>query len=244
MTTLTIDAKDFRDLVTPVLPMACKDDMYPVLCAVLVESDGKWLSATTTDRFRGAIKRIKKRATDDDPTTEWPKFRALIPMHAVRSLLTMFKVKARTPSATMTLTVEGDDGGVERLTAEAVGLFDLFDSGRFVYTLAAGEFPNIRPLIRQALETPQDERSAEVGLNPNFMADFRSCGAQTLRVILGAPGKVAVVTDDDGFIGLIMPRRLLAGVGEPTEVEDWSAFLADKPEPKTKKASRRKVGAA
>ena len=240
MTTLTIDAKDLRALVAPVLPMACKDDMVPVLCAVLIESNGKWLSATTTDRFRGAIKRIPKRATDDDPTTEWPEFRALIPTHAVRSLLTMFKVKPRTPPATITMTVDVDDAGVARLTAEAVGLFDLFDSGRFAYTLLKDDgFPEIRPLVRKALETPSEKRSAEVGLNPNFMADFRSCGAQTLRVVLGATGQPAVVTDDEGFIGLLMPRRLLS---DAPELEDWSAFLAEKPKPK--KSSGRKAGAA
>jgi len=241
MTTLTIDAKEFRALVSPVLPMACKDDMMPAICAVLIEADGKWLSATTTDRFRAGIKRIEKHATDDDPTTEWPEFRALVPMRAIKSLLAMFKPSRGAPSATITLTIESDESGVERLTAEAVGLFDLFDSGRFTHTLIdpAG-FPGIRKPFREALETPDDARSSTVGINPSFMADFKAAGGDTLRVVLGGPAKPLVVTDDEGFIGLLMPRRLVAEPGEAHE--NSSDFFAEKPQPK--KRSGRKAGAA
>lgn len=200
MTTLTIDAVDFRDLLTPVLPMACKDDCLPVICAVLVEADGMWLSATTTDRYRAGIRR-------------------------------------GTPPATITLTVEDDGVGMPRLTAEAAGLFDMFDSGRFVHTLLTGEFPNIRRLIQEALELPQAARATEIGLNPILMADFKACGSSTLRVILASPGRTAVVADDEGFIGIIQARSLA------TEAhEDWTDFLTAPP--KAKKSSGRKVGAA
>ena len=241
MTTLTIDVKDFRALVSPVLPMAGKDEMLPVICAVLIESDGKWLTATTTDRFRAGIKRIEKHATDDDPTTEWPEFRALVPMRAVRSLLAMFKPSRGAPPATLTLTIETDDSGVSRLTAEAVGLFNLFDSGRFTHNLLSGEFPAVRKAFKEALDTPDDARASMVGVNPAFMADFKAVGGDTLRVLLGSPTKPLVVTDDDGFIGLLMPRRLFS---EPNEAhENWTDFFAET-KPKAKEASGQKVGAA
>lgn len=234
MTTLTIGAAEFRSLLNPVLPMASKDEMIPSICAVLIESDGKWLYATATDRFRVGIKRIAKRATDDDPTTEWPEFRALLPNRAIKSLLTMFKPTRGSSPATITLTVEDD-----KLTAEAVGLFDMFDSGRFVHHLATGEFPKLRNLVREALATPADDRASTVGINPDLMADFKACGAKTLRVVLGAPAKPLVVTDDEGFLGLLMPRRLLA---DAPEFEDWSDYIAPRPEPE--KSSTRKDSAA
>lgn len=88
---ITITACELRDLVSPVLPLASKDSMLPILNAVLIETDGKWLSASATDRFRLGIKRIEKRPTEDDPTTEWAPFRAVVPLPALRSLLSVFK---------------------------------------------------------------------------------------------------------------------------------------------------------
>lgn len=241
--TLTIDAKEFRALVSPVLPMASKDDMLPSICAVLIETDGKWLSATATDRFRAGIKRIEKRATDDDPTTEWPEFRALVPTRAVRSLLSMFKPsRGTTQPATITMTVAVDEHGCLSLTAEAVGLFDLFDSGRFTHHLPdAAQFPLVRKVFKEALDTPEDARTTTVGVTPALLADFKAVGGDTLRVVLGGPGKSMFVTDDKGFIGLLMPRRLL-GATSTGAPEDWSDFFAEKP--KAKKSSSRKAGAA
>lgn len=242
MTTLTIDAKQFRALVSPVLPMACKDDMLPSICAVLIETDGKWLSATATDRFRAGIQRIEKRATDDDPTTEWPEFRALIPVRSVKSLLAMFKPSRGASSTTITLTIETDESSIPRLTAEAVGLFDLFDSGRFTHTLLeADAFPAVRKVFKDALDTPDDARASTVGVNPSFMADFKAAGGDTLRVLLGSPTKPLTVTNDEGFIGLLMPRSLIASSGDVRE-ENWADFFAEKSQPK--KRTSRKAGAA
>lgn len=217
MTTLNLTAREFAAAVNPILPLAGRDDMLPVINAVLIETDGKWLSAMSTDRFRIGIKRIEKRPTDDDPSTEWPTFRALIPLRSVRSLLSMFK-PTRTMNPELRLTVDGDN-----LIAEGAGGFDLFDSSRFTYALTPGEFPDLRALVRKAAEKV-DERAHEAGINPFFMADFKACGNTTLRVAFGAPGRPIVLTDDDGFIGLLMPRKLVSG-----EAEDWTDFLAEKP---------------
>jgi hypothetical protein len=238
METLTITASEFRSLVEPVLPLAGSDDTLPVLTAVQVQAEGKWLTASATDRFRAGIKRIEKRASDEDPTIEWPTFAALIPTRAIRSLLTMYKPRRGTMDPTLTLTVEGN-----RLTAEAVGLFAMFDAGRFVYTLQDGEYPKFRRLVREALDTPEDQRSAEIGLNPKFLSQFKS-SATVMRYRLGSVGKPIIVTDDAGFIGILMPRKLI-GSNADRGREDWSDTLGDAPEkPEPKKATRKKASAA
>jgi DNA polymerase III sliding clamp (beta) subunit (PCNA family) len=233
MTTLNLTARELAAVVAPVLPMAGRDGDLPVINAVLIETDGKWLVAMSTDRFRIGIKRIEKRPTDDDPATEWPEFRALIPLRSVRSLLSMFK-PTRSMNPELSLTVEGDN-----LIAEGAGGFDLFDASRFTYALQPGQFPDLRALVRNASEGV-DERAHEAGINPIFMADFKACGNAVLRIAFGAPGRPIVLTDDEGFIGLLMPRKLVSG-----EAEDWSDFLAEKPVEKApaKKAAPRKRAA-
>lgn len=213
MSGLTLTARQFRTLVEPVVPLAGTDAMIPVLNAVQILGEGKWLTATATDRFRVGIKRIEKHATDDDPTTEWPEFSALIPLRSVRSILATFK-PTRGFDPAMTLTVEDD-----RLIVEADGAFALFDSSRFVHYLQAGEYPEVRSVIRDALAVPDDERASRVVISPSKFADFKACGATSLRIHLGRPHKPLVVTDDNGFIGALMPQR--GGVPE----ESWDDLL-------------------
>lgn len=237
MSTINLRAEQFADLVRPVIPLADATGMMPVLNAVLIEAEGKWLSATATDRFRVGIKRIEKFATDDDPTTEWPEFRALVPLRAVRALLTTFKPQRRSLLTSLSMTVE-DDG--RRLVTEGVGTFDLFDSSRITHHLEIGEYPAVRSLIRDALAHPVEDRAREFGVNPNFMADFKATGSRGLRIVTGAPrggmpGPI-VVTDDDGFIGALMPT---SAIGE--KAEDWTDFLAPKPEPVAKTASAKRA---
>jgi hypothetical protein len=215
MTTFTIGADEFRALVNPVLPMAGTDVYLPAINSVLIEGRGKWLSATATDRFRVGIKRIAKTPTDDDTATEWPEFKANIPLRSVKSMLTTFKSPRGSLPARITFTIEGGT-----LTVEASGAFDLFDAARFTHQLEPGEFPGVRAVIRQALETPEGERMASVGINPAYMADFKASGAKTLRVLVGAAQKPLVVTDGEGFIGALMPR------GTAVADEDWTDFLA------------------
>ncbi|MGH3997641.1 MAG: hypothetical protein ACRDTJ_09290, partial [Pseudonocardiaceae bacterium] len=217
MTNFTISAAEFRALVAPVLPLACKDDMMPTLCAVLIEGDGKWLSATATDRFRMGIKRIAKRATDDDPATEWPEFRALVPLRSIKSLLTTFKTLRGSLPAQITFTIE--DG---KLTAEAAGAFDLFDSARFVHYLQDGEYPKVRSLVQQTLDIAVEDRVSAIHLDPFFLADWKAIGTKNLRFLMGKANGAILVTDDEGFIGLQMPRR------SELRYEDWSDFLAPK----------------
>lgn len=217
MTNFTISAAEFRALVAPVLPLACKDDMMPTLCAVLIEGDGKWLSATATDRFRMGIKRIAKRATDDDPATEWPEFRALVPLRSIKSLLTTFKTLRGSLPAQITFTIEDN-----KLTAEAAGAFDPFDSARFVHYLQDGEYPKVRSLVQQTLDISVEDRVSAIHLDPFFLADWKAIGTKNLRFLMGKANGAILVTDDEGFIGLQMARR------SELRYEDWTDFLAAK----------------
>jgi hypothetical protein len=233
---ITLTASQFKSLVAPVLPFASRDDMLPVLNSVLVESRGKWLSSTATDRFRVGVKRIEKATTEDDQAAEWPAFRALVSVRSARSVLDLFKPR-RHFNPEMTLTVDG-----ERLIVEGSGGFDLFDASRFEHTLVDGEYPKTDSLFRTALATPAAKRVGEVGVNPAFLADFKAAaGSPTLRIVTGGKPDIAgkgnplVVTDDDGFIGLLMPRAMTGG-----STEDWTSFFADRP-PAKKRATKKAV---
>ena len=83
MSDLIITARTLKSLVDPVLPLAGRDDMMPVLTAVQVCVDGEWLTATATDRFVMGHKRIKG---------DWPKgWEALIPVTVLRTILRTYK---------------------------------------------------------------------------------------------------------------------------------------------------------
>lgn len=210
---LTLSARQFRSLIDPILPLAGKDTMLPVLCAVLVQSEGKWLTASATDRFRLGIKRIEKVATEDDPAKEWPEFRALIPVRAVKSILAAYK-PTRGSDPTLSLIVEDDS-----LVVEAAGSFDLFDAARFTHHLETGEFPKFRSIVTDGLAVPDEERAPSASFNPAFLADFKNCG-RTLRVVMGRPTKPVILLDDEGFVGALMPRR------PDLREESWDDLLA------------------
>lgn len=224
---ITITASQWRDLIGPVLPCAGSDTMLPVLNAVQIRTDGKWLIATATDRFRVAMKRVAKVATDDDPATEWPEFVALVPLKAVKSIGAMLKPSRGSAHLSgATFTVEND-----RLTVEASGLFDLFDAARFTHHLETGEYPKVAKLFTTALAVPDSERAPVTTLDPGFLADMKASGSPAVRVIgpkADDPKSPIVFADDDGFLALLMPRR-----GEAVR-ESWDDVLAEKPARKTR----------
>lgn len=243
MDTIHLTAHELGSLVRAVLPFAGTDDMLPVINSVLIESDGKWLYAMTTDRFRIGVKRIAKRPTDEDESTAWPSFRALVPLRSMKALLALFK-PSRGFDPTLSLSVDGD-----QLTAEATGGFDLFTSSRFSYTLLAGEFPDMRLIVRKATASPASERVTTLGLNPKFLADFAHLSrfGSALEFTMPAAEKdPVVIRDNDGFIGLLMPRRLMSS-GDDVR-ESWADFTdpkeaaaAELPPPAKKPAPRKRA---
>lgn len=212
---ITLTARQFSSLFAAVLPFAGKDYMLPVLTAVHVRTHGKWLVATTTDRFRLAKHRMPKPPTEGDESVEWADFEALIPTSAVRSIMATFK-PSRGLDADLTLTVE--DG---RLIVEAgSALFSTFDQARISYSLETGEWPKADSIFTEALATT--ERCGTTAFNPKFLADFKVPGVPALRFLNGAgPTKAVLVTDDENFLAVIMPRRITSD----SPAESWDDIL-------------------
>lgn len=230
---ITLTARQWRELIAPVLPFAGNDYMLPVLNAVHVRTEGKWLIATASDRFRVGVKRIAKVPTDEDATTTWPAFQALIPLPAVKSIGAMLK-PTRGLESGATFTVDDDN-----LVVEAAGAFVMFDAARFTHRLATGEFPDMRKLIHKALNTPDEERGSRISVNPAFLADFKSSAGRVIRILLPARMQdPLLLTDDEGFLGLLMPRR------SETDAESWDDIFGEvpakvEPEPEPTKPARK-----
>lgn len=217
MSELNIAVKQFRGLVTPVLPMASSDPMIPILNSVLIESRGKWLTATATDRFRLAIKRVK--APEDD----WPEFRAIVPASTIKAILAAFKPSRRDSNPELTLTITAQD------RMKVVGGSALLDmlGADIDYPLTVGTFPDVQRLVRDALNHKASTTST-IGLNFGFLADFAKAESN-LAIRITTPASPAVITNGDDFLGIIMPRRLVEAVGSDGDLlldADWTSLLA------------------
>lgn len=225
---ITLTARELHDLVKPVLPFAGRDDMSPVLNAVLIEYRAGHLTATATDRFKAGICRR--------PYAPSVEFRALVGLADIKRILGLFRPK-RGLDGTLTLSVEGD-----RIYAEAADGFG-FANLRIGFALVDAEYPDIPKLFRDQLAST-DEASV-VGVNPDYLAAFKGV-ARTLRVRITDPTKPVIIHGDDHFLGLLMPRRLVGAEGKVPDAPDWSDLLQPPKKAAKKKASkpRSKKGAA
>lgn len=224
---ITLTARALHDLVKPVLPLAGKDSMLPVINAVLIERRGDYLTATATDRFRIGICRQRYEGEGE--------FRALVPLGVVRNLLALFK-PSRSSDNSLTLAVKDDT-----IYAEASGGlgFDFADM-RVGYRLQDGQYPGVREMVRKALAN--EPTGSAVGLSADFLADWRHAGA-TVEVKIVSPYKPMIVRSGNHFLGLVMPRKLIDGDTAPAD--DWPDFLADdEPAPAKKARSGKKAVAA
>lgn len=237
-TSLTIGARAFRSLVDPVLPFAGRDGMLPVLNAVRIESTGTHLLAMTTDRFRIGVQRL---ATEGD---KWPAFEATIPLAAVRSIKTLFKVRAGDLDSQLTLTV---DDGILSVESTEANLLDMLGATAR-YSLDLGEYPEFRQLVEKAIKAAPTQTA--VGINAAFLADFRGLGGRERHLSMKLPGddsKPVVFADGEDFLGILMPRRMPDDVFPA--LTDWLPLLAEKPakkktgarKPAAKKAAPKKA---
>lgn len=225
MQTLTISIQHLRSLVEPVLPFTGRDDGFPVLTGVHIKSHGKWLVATTTDRFRVGMKRVAAYDSDGQPC-EWPEFEALIGAGTLKSILSTFK-GPRGIDPELTLSVDGDS-----LEVEAPGGL-LFDRASIAYDLVGGEYPKVASLIKKAMET--EGTAPDAGFNSLFMADFKAAG-HTLTMKRGSGDRDPIfITDGEDFVGALMPRKLVTD----TPAAPWDDILSDKPKPAKKAAPKR-----
>lgn len=200
---IAITIGDLHRLIDPVLPCASTDSMLPVICAVQIKSQGRWLVATATDRFKIGIKRI---AAEEG---EWPEFEALLPVAGIKSIFTAFKaLRGQNP----TITLEQVDDF--RLTASCEGGLagDLARASCEIF-LVMGEFPKVGHLVRKALEA--EPAAQMIGFNWKYLSAFAGAGdsrdGTTLQMKFTGEREPALIVGED-FLGAIMPRKLTSGV--------------------------------
>ena len=221
MSRLTIDARTLRDLLNPVMPLACKDMELPALNCVQIRTEGNGVIASATDRFRLGICRAELPAD-----AEQEPFTALVRVVDLKRILALFKV-TRFDNPTLTFELIANvlhvvsDGGFGGLVGASITI-----------TTHEGEFPNLDHIIREAL-TAEGECAREFGVNAAFLADFKHAirNGEPLVVRPGAnAAKPVAIGCGDHFVGAIMPRRLISGDGDHWR-RQWIARLTPKSEP-------------
>lgn len=202
---LTITARNLRDLLAPVLPLAGRDDMLPVLCAVLLRVRGRYLTATATDRFRVGIARHEFAGGDGGEGGD-DGLHTLVRTADLRRILTVFK-PTRYLDPVLSFTVDGD-----RLVVETDGVtLDGGASARLGFPLERGEYPKVDSLVVDALTADPVEHGA-FGLNPAFLADFKHAARNGMPLVVRPgvnPSKAVGVMCGEHFVGAIMPRRVI-----------------------------------
>jgi len=221
--TLTLTAREFRDLVTPVIPMAHKDRMIPILNAVRIESVGNYLIASATDRFAIGMSRHA-------PSEKPPKGLAImIPLPSLRLILATFKPSRDVdPQLEFIVTAKG-----ERLRLNQTGgAFDFFEAS-ITYPLEQGEWPGLPKIITNQADS--DETPTKViGLNASLLAKFQGAvrGGEPIEITIGANNRPILITAGDHFIGALMPTLLSNSDAGTSTVSEWSALLDSAPKSK------------
>lgn len=208
--TVTLKASQFRNLVSPVIPLASLGHDIPLLAAVLIEGHGHYLTATATDRYRMGVQRIK---TGEDVTG----FTALVSTRSLRSILSIFKT-TRSFNPVLSIAIKDDT-----LAIEATGALDMdgFVSGSMAWPLVTGEYPKTRSIIATAQAQATE---GDFLFNPALMADFKAAQHQGDPMLMrGTAGKAIFVQVGDDFVGCIMPVAAERG---PEFDADWSAHFA------------------
>lgn len=213
MSTLSITARRFKELVAPVLSSAGTDSMLPVLNTVRIETRGQWLVAIATDRFRVAVNRTQRPEGSPD---DWA---ATIPLKAIKGIVATFAPR-KGMDADLSLTI---DGGNLAVSAEGAMVGGFFDAS-FRWALEDGEFPGVMSLISKALAAETTRQSTKVRMN--FLAAFGGADVHGQGLWVKTAGtepntdrNPVVVTDGENFIGLVMPHR---GAAEFPALTDWA----------------------
>lgn len=214
MSTLSITARQFKALVSPVLPHASRDRMMPVLNTVRIETRGRWLLAIATDRFRVGLNRQERPEGAPD---DWS---ATIPLAAVKGIISTF-APLRGLDADLSLTI---DGGNLAATAEGALIGGFFDAS-FKWPLETGEFPKVGSLVIRALQDA--EGGATTKLRMEYVAAFRHADVHGsglwMRHTTSDPDRGPVlVTDGENFVGMVVPRR---GGSEFPDLSGWVETL-------------------
>jgi hypothetical protein len=223
MTRITVDLSALRTILAAAVPFAGGDHSLPVINAVLLEGKGKWLVATTTDRYSLAKSRTLVEGVDG--------FRALVKLADAKHILKTFTAaKGTGVAASVSLAVEDrTDTNPAKLTIDREeGLFADCDSLTATYLLVDGEFPKTDGLFQKWKPTTDAPGG---GFNPELLARFQhvtSSRGEPIRLMIGNDRGVAVVQAGDYFLGAIMPVRL----SEPlSDLASWTDVIGQAPEP-------------
>lgn len=208
---VSIAASDFHRLVKAVMPLASRDVVLPVLCAVWLRGHGEWLTATATDRYRIGVKRLKINAPDG--------WQALIPTSVLRSLLATSK-PSRHHDSTLTLTPDGDR---LRVSVEGLASADMLGEA-LSFRLETGEYPTVDKLLA-GYARASDPLPEGAAFNPHLLADFKAAAEGPEPMLLsaakpnGASPTPLVVRIGDHFLGAQMAVRR---AGDAPHAADWS----------------------
>lgn len=207
MTSLTITARQLRNLVTPIYPHAGADGTYPVLEHIRIWTTKGHVCAWATDRFTFGI-------TRDELDGAEPGFETFLTVATLKQILTIFKT-TRTADPVLTIESHGDN----TVTVEAAdGLFDSVfasarlevNAGAYVVGQAAGGngphivYPDLRKLVEAADGLEPDGNL--VAFNPSLMARFAAAQRHGDPLVARAhPRKLTLVACGDHFLGGLMP---------------------------------------
>lgn len=209
MAKVQISAKDLRKLVAPVTPLAEKEHAhtpFPNLAAVHFRTGNGWLVAEATDRFRAGMSR---RACDVED------FEALVSVADLRRALALFKpTRHDDPALTLTVSnsaqvcVKGPDASITCGSVPA-------------------PFPDLAGLFATAVAAKG--AIEHIGLNPQFLADFRHAVGRNEPILVKAtsPLKPILVIAGDNFLGLQMPVQSSANADNSVAlaVDSWRVLL-------------------
>ena len=220
--TLTLTAREFRDLVTPVIPMAHKDRMMPTINAVLIETRGKYLVASATDRFALGFCRV---APSEQPTEG---LAILVPLASVRQIIAMFRPN-RDLDPQLDFTVE--DNGSKLRVQQGGGAIDFLDAS-ITFALEQGKWPTLPKIIVAGIESDEPAAS-HIGLNISKLAAFKAAVrfGEPLLIKVGAADKPVVITAGDHFVGALMPQRIADSERDGNTAE-WLSLLDSVPNKK------------
>lgn len=224
--TIHLKASELHQLLAPVVPLAGRDDLLPILKAVsLTVRDGEVL-AVATDRYRvGLCRQPLPAEHEGDALTQAGDWSALVALEDVQLVLRLFKAN-RTDDALLTLTVAS---GGQTLTVERTHASTMYADVRVVAHLVDGTYPKLGGIFAAILEAPPALRFP-VTVNPQFLNDFRHAQRDARQpLILWAQEertKPIGVACGDHFLGALMQVRSADGEGAWVDGPDREAWRA------------------
>lgn len=204
---ITVDLAKLRDLLTTVGPFVQRDGYAGALGAVELRGCGDFLTATATDRYTAAIKRVPAEGVDG--------FVARLPIENVKHLLSMFKAPRGADSPTVNLAINSSFATI--VVTRGEGSFAYCFDLTVTYSLETQHLPDIAGMLRGW--KPGD--SSAVLYGANLLAKFTQAAGRNGRLQVhpgsGTPA-MSLITIGADFVGAIMPSKLRGddpAVGDP-----------------------------